>query len=215
MSKVIKCSLCSGEAEQRFIDFESGEFDLNGAEIVVPSVKINFCKNNDCEHSWIPASEEERVNQYVLKRSREFLEAEQVKLIREALGFTMKSSAANFLTLNSKAFTKWEHGYTEPNTANDLLMRLAVFSEQNYKFISDLHEKKFKFDPLDYELIAKKLDGVWNYGAVQIVAADYQKLKHALEALPKRHYANPYNQVVQPESVSTFGPCSLGNGKVA
>ncbi len=124
--------------------------------------------NSDCEHSWLPSSEEERIDLYVLQRSRKFLEPSHVKMIRESLGFSTKTSAANFLTLNSKAFTKWENGYTEPNTANDLLMRLAVFSEANFNFIKELHTKRFAFDPVDYEMICKATGQEWKYSSINV-----------------------------------------------
>lgn len=168
MSKSIKCPLCHSDVEQRSTTYNSGETDLLGHEIVVPDVKVNYCKNSECEHSWLPSAEEERIDLYILQKSRKFLEPEHVKLIRESLGFSTKTAAANFLTLNSKAFTKWENGYTEPNPANDLLMRLAVFSEANFNFIKDLHAKKFVFDPLDYEMICKSDGQDWKYRPIHV-----------------------------------------------
>lgn len=168
MSKSIKCPLCSSDVEQRAATYNSGETDLSGNEIIVPDVKVNYCKNAECEHSWLPSAEEERIDLYVLQRSRKFLEPAHVGMIRESLGFATKTAAANFLTLNSKAFTKWENGYTEPNTANDLLMRLAVFSETNFNFIKDLHAKKFAFDPIDYEMICKATGQEWRYSSIHV-----------------------------------------------
>jgi len=163
MSKVIKCPLCNSEVQQRLSSYHSGESDLSGNEIIVSDAKMNYCKNSECEHSWLPHSEEERIDLVVLQKSRNFLKPDQIAKIREALGFSTKTAASNFLTLNSKAFTKWEQGYTEPNTANDLLMRLAAFSEANFNFIKDLHRKKFAFDSQDYELICKSTNQDWNY----------------------------------------------------
>lgn len=168
MSKSIKCPLCNSDVEQRATTYNSGETDLLGYEIIVPDVKVNYCKNAECEHSWLPSAEEERIDLYVLQRSRKFLEPDQVRLIRESLGFSTKTAAANFLTLNSKAFTKWENGYTEPNPANDLLMRLAVFSEANFNFIKDLHSKKFIFDSHDYEMLCKLQGQEWKYRSIHV-----------------------------------------------
>lgn len=176
MSKVIKCPLCNSEVEQRLSSYHSGESDLSDNEIIVSDVKMNYCKNSECEHSWLPHSEEERIDLVVLQRSRNFLKPDQIAKIREALGFSTKTAASNFLTLNSKAFTKWEQGYTEPNTANDLLMRLAAFSEANFNFIKDLHNKKFAFDSQDYELICKSTNQEWNYKTINITSStvDYK-----------------------------------------
>lgn len=162
MAKIL-CPFCESQVVQNTISFPAVETDLEGKEIVVPDVKINQCTNSKCSHEWLPTSEEEKISAYITRHSRFYLDQEQVGAIREALGFATKTAAANFLTLNSKAFTKWENGYTNPNTSSDLLMRLAVFSEANFNFIKALQAKKFAFDPNDYELLCKSTRQNWNF----------------------------------------------------
>jgi len=168
MSNHIKCEMCEKPVIQNETEFHSGEKDVNGSEIIIPNVTINYCTDETCGFSWLPISEEERINDYLLRRTRHFLSPKNISLIRQSLGFSTKTAASNFLTLNSKAFTKWENGYTEPNTANDLLLRLAVFSEKNFNFIKDLADKKFMFVPEDYELICKLNGTLWNYQEITV-----------------------------------------------
>ena len=154
MSKVRKCPMCDGKTKVDLQEFKSGKIDpRTNKEIVVKDIKAYSCEDSDCWFTWLPNDEEKRIEQTVATRSRFDLSKDDICRLRESLGFDTKFRASKFLCLNDKAFTKWELGYSEPNRAYDLLLRLAAFSKDNVNFIKKLHDKSFKFDPEDYELI--------------------------------------------------------------
>ncbi len=168
MSKIVACDICNSKAELKQKDYQSGENDTHGVEIIVPNVNLFYCTNSECNHTWLPTAEEDRIEKYILQKSRNYLKVDEIELLRKAMNFSTKTAAANFLTLNSKAFTKWENSYTDLNSANDLLLRLAVFSDSNFNFIKELHNKKFQFDPNDYQLVSRLMGGEWKHLSAQI-----------------------------------------------
>ena len=154
MSKIKKCPMCKNNVAPTAQDFSSGKTNARTKEeIVVKDVAIYSCTNSDCEHRWMPIAEEQRIDCEIATLSRLDLNRDDIILLRKALGFKTKSQASKFLCLNEKAFTKWELGYSEPNRAYDLLLRLAAFSKDNFNFINDLHKEYFIFEPNKYELI--------------------------------------------------------------
>jgi len=157
-----KCKICNSNVEIKKEIHNSYKNDTSGNPILV-EMNVNYCTNTQCGHSWIPYLEEKRVSAIVASRSRHRMDASLIETFRTALGLPTRSDASLFLNLNEKAFTKWENGYTEINDAYDLLLRLSVYSRENYEFIKRLHEKQFRFDPEDYELICELSGKKWNY----------------------------------------------------
>ena len=161
MNKLRKCPMCKGKTKIIMETYNSKKLDAKtGQKIVVKDVPIYVCEDKQCEHTWLPSDVEKEIDRKIAKRSRFDLSRDEIRLIRKSLPFSTKLEVANFLSLNEKAFTKWELGHSEPNRAYDLLLRLCAFSQRNVDFIRELHKKNFKFDPNDYELIPSKLSAI-------------------------------------------------------
>ena len=157
MNKLRKCPMCKGKTKIVMETYNSKKLDAKtGEKIVVKDIPIYVCEDKQCEHTWLPSDLENKIDREIAKRSRFDLSCDEIRLIRESLPFSTKLEVANFLSLNEKAFTKWELGHSEPNRAYDLLLRLCAFSQRNVDFIRVLHKKNFKFDPNDYELIPSR-----------------------------------------------------------
>ena len=157
MSKVKDCPLCGSDVKKIVDRYESEKKDVRtGEKIVVENVATYACRNSECKHKWLPLNEEKKIDDVIASRMRFDLSTEDIALIRQALGCSTKYEVAKFLELNEKAFTKWEREYSSPNRAYDLLLRLSVFSKENVEFIKYLHEKNFKFDKNDYQLICEE-----------------------------------------------------------
>jgi DNA-binding transcriptional regulator YiaG len=157
-----KCPICNQRATPEYGDYKSKKRDkITNEFIVVKDVPTFNCTNQDCLHSWLPSDEERRIDREVYERSRFDLTPDEVRLIRECLPFSTKRKAADFLCLNEKAFTKWERDYCNPNRANDLLLRLCAYSEDNLNFIKHLHKTSFRFVKEEYELICNKFEIEW------------------------------------------------------
>lgn len=161
------CSHCSSKLKKHFEPFISHKIDAeSGKKIIVKDAYYFKCTNNECNYTWVPAEEVTRIENYIFSHSWKKLTSFEIKAIRESLGFHTKSNASRFLGMNEKAFVKMEQGaYSEVNYSTDLLLRLAVFSKQNYNFIKDLHKKGFKFEKSDYEMLCDE-DLMWNYKSV-------------------------------------------------
>lgn len=154
--------MCGSAVEIKKEDFNSHKFDLSGNPIVIP-MKVSYCTNSECAHTWIAHPEEVRVDKAIKTASRHRLNQNEIQNVRNALGFSTRSEAACFLNLNEKAFTKWEKGYFPMSDAYDLLLRLSVYSRTNFEFIKQLQEKQFKFEPEDYELLCEKSGLAWRH----------------------------------------------------
>lgn len=160
--------MCKDKAIVDIQTYSTGKFHRDSdKEILVPNVEVYKCKNEECGHTWLPIEQERKIDHAIQSFSRYDLQPHEINMIREGLPFSNKFQAANFLCVNEKAFTKWELGYSEPNRAYDLLLRLAVHSKENFSFIKHLHKTKFKFDPLDYQLICDKHKMKWNYSLLE------------------------------------------------
>src|SRR3989338_1445032 len=152
-----KCQACSSGFTEEVSDFETGVLDKDtDRQIIVPSVLTLTCSNKSCGYSFLPHDQEEKIDLIVARRTNHTLTPDEIALIRQSLPFRTKFDAAKFLGLNSKAFTKWEGGYTELNQAYDILLRLVAFDRRNLQFLNELHAKKFRFDLNDYQLICLK-----------------------------------------------------------
>lgn len=162
-----KCPMCGSAVEIKIEDFHSHKTDLAGMKIVIP-MKVNYCTNAQCSHTWIAHHEEVRFDKAVKSASRHRLVSSEIQAIRNALGFSTRSETASFLNLNEKAFTKWEKGYFPMSDAYDLLLRLTVHSRSNFEFIKHLQEKQFKFEVEDYELLCEKQGVAWRYAKPNI-----------------------------------------------
>jgi len=148
-----------GDVKEIREDFKTPDKDKDtNKNIIVKNVKSYECLDRECGHTWIPNNQEERIYATIRRRTRNSLTPKEIKTIREALPFVTKSEVAGFLNLNTKAFIKWEKGYTAPNDAYDLLLRLVVYSKDNLEFIQTLHDKNFAFDVSDYELLSGRID---------------------------------------------------------
>lgn len=164
MSRNRKCPVCRSNAVSELQEYKSGKVDKDThQEIVVGNIEIYKCCNEDCQHTWLPIDQERKIDRAVARESRFDLLPDQISLIRQSLPFDNKFEAADFLCLNEKAFTKWELGVSEPNRAYDLLLRLAVYSRDNLAFVRHLHEKNFRFDLSDYQVICDQYDLKWNF----------------------------------------------------
>ena len=154
MLKSKKCPICNNKANPIIEEYTSSKIDpRNNQKISVKNVATYSCTNSECGHTWLPLAEEQKIDHHIDSLSRFDLDMKQITLLRESLGFNTKAQAAKFLCLNEKAFTRWELGYSCPNRAYDLLLRLAAFSKNNFNFIKEQHEKNFKFNPNDYQLV--------------------------------------------------------------
>lgn len=205
MNKTRTCPMCDGKTKAVFQEYASGESDAKtGEEIIVKDVAVHACQDPECEHTWLPSDEEKRIDKEVASRSRFDLGRDEIRLIRESLPFKTKYEVAKFLSLNEKAFTKWELGRTEPNRAYDLLLRLSVFSRENLKFIERLHKKSFRFDPGDYELIrdAKPLEGKSFMVSEQRYVLVESKVKHGVPKAPSLPQEKQNHDDWQPSSRS-------------
>ncbi|MEK2643883.1 type II toxin-antitoxin system MqsA family antitoxin [Bdellovibrio sp. BCCA] len=203
-----KCPMCGSAVEVRSEKYDSYTTDTSGNQIVL-DVNVNHCVNTECAHSWIPYAEEQRVSNLVASLSRHRLNAKLIENIRTALDFPTRSSAAHFLNVNEKAFTKWEKGYSPISDAYDLLLRLSIFSRQNYEFIQKLHEKKFKFEVEDYELLCDKFGLEWRYRQPTITNTrnfpDHSTTAHTKEFQPiKKLIGGGSNETTLPQAGSDY-----------
>ena len=150
----MKCISCNSKKIKTMIsDFNTKATDFRGDLIFVKSVESFKCEV--CEETWISPLELKRIQTTIEKNQNEVLSPELIKMIRESLPISSKQDLSAFLCLNEKAFVKWEKGYTELNRAYDLLIRLIARSQDNFNFVQELHNKKFKFDPKDYHFTKK------------------------------------------------------------
>jgi DNA-binding transcriptional regulator YiaG len=144
-----------------------------------PLVEARYYKCQACGESWMPANEIENLSAAKTKANWQTLSPAEIKEIREAFGFATKTKAAQFLGLNYKAFSKSENEYNPLNYSTDLLLRLVAFSRANYNFVQQLHEKKFNYEPTDYELVCAKRDLKWNFK----LSSEYKDISVHLEQL--------------------------------
>lgn len=148
----MKCPICSSkEISLRKEEYRAPFKRSNGEDIIVKDVSVSEC--DDCGESWMSSAEWKKVEGAVERARYEVLTPGQIREFRESLPFKTKKELASFLCLNEKAFVKWEKGYSEPNRAYDLLLRLAARSRENFEFIKNLHDKHFKFDKKDYHFL--------------------------------------------------------------
>jgi putative zinc finger/helix-turn-helix YgiT family protein len=150
----MKCKSCnSTNVTLKKDNFDTRSTDFKGNNIVVADVESFECA--DCGDSWITPEQLKRIRSEVDRLQYELLSPEQIKMIRESLPISTKRELSEFLCLNEKAFVKWEKGYTELNRANDLLIRLIARSRENFDFVKELHDKKFRFELSDYSFLKK------------------------------------------------------------
>lgn len=151
--KVI-CNYCDSPTRKETFVFRSSRVDpRTGQAIVIQDAPHFQCTNQQCGHAWMSEEHEDYIEAAVSKRARYRLTPEEIGVIRKGLPFHTKRELADFLGLNSKAFSKWENGYTEINDAYDLLLRLAARSNENLDFIKYLHEHSFQFKVEDYQAL--------------------------------------------------------------
>jgi DNA-binding transcriptional regulator YiaG len=200
-----KCYFCDGELREEIRDFEAPVPDKDtGQPIKVPGVRFLRCTNSECNQSILTSDQVERIDLYVARRTRHTLNQEQIRSIREALPFKTKADTADFLLLNSKAFIKWENGYSEANSAYDLLLRLVAFDQRNLCFIKYLHQKQFRFDPTDYQLICQKQGLPWLYPTLSIVSESYPAATFAAET------SQQFSEGARLEDANAFGATTNG-----
>lgn len=163
MSRTRTCPICKGSASAEVETYHSSKKNWKtNEEIIVSDVEVYLCRNSECGHRWLPADQERKIDRTVSQAVRYDLQPDEVRLIRESLKFENKFETADFLCLNEKAFTKWELGYTAPNRAYDLLLRLSARSWDNYRFIQKLHDTNFTFAASDYQLICEHTNARWD-----------------------------------------------------
>lgn len=169
MLKSRVCPICKNKSFAELRSYSTGYFDRStGEEIVVPNVEIYQCSDEGCGHRWLPSDQERKIDKITAERSRYDLVSDEIRTIRESFPFDNKFQVANFLCLNEKAFTRWELGYSEPNRAYDLLLRLSAHSVDNFNFVKHLHETNFKFDASDYELVCEKKNLNWKFSQSKV-----------------------------------------------
>lgn len=151
---VIKCSYCNSKASKKNNLFVSKKTNpRTGKAIEVKDASFMECP--ECSHSWMTEEQEAYLESEIAKQSRYQMTPEQIAILREGLPFKTKRALADFLCLNSKAFSHWEKGKSAPSDAYDLLLRLAARSQENLDFISSLHVKNFAFSIEDYPVIKR------------------------------------------------------------
>jgi len=145
----IKCPFCGQFASEKKFDYLYHNANpVTGESVVVKDAKCFHCES--CHEEWFNKAQEDSIQDFVDRAMRKPLTPMEIKQIRESLPFKTKKEVADFLCLNSKAFVRWENGYTGPNMANDLLLRLVAYSEANFNFVKKLHETNFAFVPTHY-----------------------------------------------------------------
>lgn len=191
------CSFCgSNEVRLKTEPYASGIIDAKTGKEITVDAHFWFCEK--CEHSWMSAEESDRIDDLIQKQAWNVLEPSQIVQVREALGFKTKTQAARFLGLNYKAFSKMELGYNESNLSTDLLLRLIVHSAENLAFVKCLHEKNFRFDTKDYELICKNVGEKWAYQKIQekissSESAEEQQSEYSSQSKDPAGYLNVYH----------------------
>lgn len=172
-----KCAICGTNGILKSEILETGLMDYTQNPIIIENLKVNYCPNSECNNTWMAQAESDRIDEEIAKKQKIPLKKSEINTILQALDFPTKTSAANFLNLNSKAFTKWANGSSDLSASNDLLLRLAVYSKQNFDFIKHLHDTNFRFDGQDYELICDKFGGSWKFQNIefQIASKNYPK----------------------------------------
>ncbi|MBN1113854.1 MAG: hypothetical protein JXA66_00795 [Oligoflexia bacterium] len=193
--KTNRCPVCKGKEVEIIIkEYVSNKRDKEtNNQIIVPNVKVFKCKNDECAHTWLPHQEEAKIKTYIKNRSRHCLTPGQIMEIRTSLPFRTKTELASFLNLNSKAFVKWENGYTVQNDAYDLLLRLVAYNKDNLEFIKYLHKNNFKYNECDYQFVCESKKVKWNFAEAvykknkdtKLVLLDYISKKQ------KEDYAKP------------------------
>jgi DNA-binding transcriptional regulator YiaG len=152
------CPLCSSKSKNIQYVYKSSSLDVEtNNPIIVDDAEYSQCTNANCNQTWISKTQEKYVDDIIAKRSFKALIPSEITLIRKCLPLKTKKAIADFMCLNEKAFVKWENGYSTPNRAYDLLLRLIAYSEENFKFIQTLHDKNFKFEASDYHFIRNKV----------------------------------------------------------
>ena len=152
----IICPICKAPAiEYRESPFHTGRKNpATGREIVIEEAFSYCC--SECNFEWLTKAQEERIERDIFKVIYTPISQDNISKLRNALPIKTKKGLANFLCLNEKAFVHWENGNGAPNPAYDLLLRLIARSEDNFKFVKELHQKGFKFDPKDYYFLDPK-----------------------------------------------------------
>src|SRR3989338_1663802 len=90
------CEFCGSKIEARIEKYRSRLHDKETGLPIVLDAKELFCTNGECNHSWMPASEERRLHDTEGKLARHSLTAEQISTLRKALNLPTKTEAANF-----------------------------------------------------------------------------------------------------------------------
>lgn len=172
----MKCPNCRSENIENFKDeFETPKSDYRGKKIIVKDVTFKRCL--ECEESWLTESAFDFIQSKTDEQMHVVMTPTQIKEVRESLPLKTKYELANFLCFNEKAFVKWEKGRVVQNRANDLLIRLVAFSEENFNFVKKLHENKFEFNLEDYYFTNRKYVNA-NSGESSIIP----------ERVPRTHY---------------------------
>lgn len=181
-----KCAICNSQGNLHQESYDTGEKDFNGNNIIIKDFKVFHCSKPSCGNEWVSQLELDRVEDEVTRCQRIPPTKEEINTIWQSLNFSTKSAAAKFLNLNSKAFTKWVNGYSELSSAYDLLLRLAVHSKDNFNFIQYLHDKNFKFDKEDYQLVSESLGCSWNFQNIKVTVdpKNYKKEDLVSPVLP-------------------------------
>lgn len=152
----VLCPICKATAQEyKESPFRTGRRNPStGKEIIIAEAYSYSCTK--CQFEWITKAQEEKIERDIFKEVYIPIAPNNITKLRNALPIKTKKGLANFLCLNEKAFVHWENGNGKPNPAYDLLLRLIARSEDNFKFVKELHEKGFKFDPKDYYYLDTK-----------------------------------------------------------
>ncbi len=111
-------------------------FKYKGESLSVKDVVVYTC--DDCEESLVPKASmrlSEKTIRDFQRKADGLLTSEEIKKVREALGFTQEAFA-NILGVALKSFARYENGTVTQNRTTDHLLRILFEKPDTLKVIS-------------------------------------------------------------------------------
>jgi HTH-type transcriptional regulator/antitoxin MqsA len=128
------CPVCGSGHLHRTVKDKA--FKYKGESIIVNDFVVYSC--DDCEESLVPKSSMRSSEKTIRDFQRGvdgLLTSEEIKKIREALGFTQEMFA-NVLGVGLKTFARYENGTVTQNRTTDHLLRILFEKPDALKIIS-------------------------------------------------------------------------------
>ncbi|MCM8760828.1 MAG: type II toxin-antitoxin system MqsA family antitoxin [Candidatus Omnitrophica bacterium] len=134
----VKCPLCNdGYLEDEISDHETYFREgTRNIKLVVKNLNIKRC--NKCKEEFLPKEALNRV-QAEKHKKRGLLTMEQLKEIRQKLGYTQEEMA-DLLGVGKKSYLRWEKGLYLQNKAMDRYIRLIAENPENINILKRISE---------------------------------------------------------------------------